>query len=288
MNETNQHDSLEEREDDKPVHAFDMERVQFLDMDSFRRVNECVLIVMREYARLEHPPTEWELEQALIQGYPRSDGSLLVRSISPDGRNQDTIVPALGWRQLSTEEYEKFDEHRTWRKNHDPDGYEASIDHLAELIRKPGDDFAVAEAGKAQPNVSVNERTAINPETLIASTMSSMMRSYAIILDRSDAAEHLIERIDQQSEFDAHVRTETAEFRRQHHQPYFVLWRMLDASDKLTLTPSDLKALLSDALPTVMQRVKMTGGTCTFLIGTEIDDSKLIEERLASLQSAAE
>jgi hypothetical protein len=288
MSETNQHDTSEEREPDKMSDTFDMERIQFLDMDSFRRVNECVLIVMREYARLEQPPTEWELEQALMQGYPRSDGSLLVRSVSPDGRRQDTIVPPSGWRQLSSEEYEKFDERRTLRKGQDPDGYEASIDHLAELIRKPGDHFAMAEAGKAQPHAHVTERADVKPEALIASTVSSTMQSYAIVLDRSDAAEHLLEQIDQQLDFNVHIRTEAVEFWRQSHQPYVVLWKMLDGSDKLTLTASALTALLSDALPTVIQRVKTTGGICTFLICTEIADSKLIEERLTSLQSVAE
>ena len=284
MNETKRPDTPEERKPDQTSNPIDMERIQFLDMDSFRRVNECVLIVMREYARLDKPPTEQEFEQALMQGYPRSDGSLLVRSVSPDGRCQDTIVPPLGWRQLSPEEYEKFDERRALRKAKDPDGYEASIDHLAELIRKPGDHFAMAEAG----NAHVTERTDIRPETLTTPAPSSMMQSYAIVLDRSDAAKKLIERIDQQSDFNVQIRTEAVDFWRQSLQPYVILWAMLDGSDKLTLTPPDLTSLLSHSLPTIMTRVDLTGGVCTFLIGTEIADSKMIEERLASLQSAAD
>jgi len=159
---------------------------------------------------------------------------------------------------------------------------------MAERIRKPGDHFALAEAGKVQSNAQVTEHAGTELESLTPPATSSMSQSYAIVLDRSTAARILVQRIDQQSDSMVNIRAQTVEFWQQSDHPYLVLWWMLDGTDKLTLTPADMTALLSDALPTIIQRVKMAARICTFLIGTETADSKLIEERLTRLQSVAE
>lgn len=270
--------------DDREVEPFDMNRVQFIDRDAQRRANECALIVMREYFRLAKQPAHSELDQALMQGYPQPDGSLLVRSVSPDGRNQDTVVPAAGWRQLSVEDYERLDLQMREGSARQPGVFEASVDHMAELIKRPGDHFAIAAAAVGQKTDHAAIHVDSGPEEDLLSAISTE-KSYAIVLDRSDVAAVLIGQIDEQVDLKEHIHTDAFRFWQQSDHQYAVLWGTASHIEDLTLMSADLSAVLSEALPKVMHCLKQKGGLCTFLIGVDPAASKAIEDRLSQLQA---
>lgn len=110
-------------------------------------------------------------------------------------------------------------------------------------------------------------------------------RHYAFILDKSPKGVEVIEQIKKgPAEIKARINSPAVELWEKSHFQFLVIWGTIGYSGGLTIPTLDMKNLLSQALPAVMQRTLEKGGFCSFIVGVAPDLAKTIEQRLAELQ----
>ena len=258
----------------------DMEWVQITDNDAFGRVGECCFLVIRDYARLgkEAP------DDALMSGFRQSDGALLVRATSPDGRHQDALVPAGGWKTVSPEEGEKAKQRFLTELSTDPERFLSIVRKLSGAVSVPDKDMPGPSRMDDRPRPSEGRPATGSgaPHPFLHLT-----RHYALVLDRSEQAQELIQWSTVNAELRDRIQSDAFRFWQDGHTPYVVVWGSIGYSGGMTIMAPDLPALLFDALPAVVTRTAEKGGLCAFLLGVDTAVHKQIDERLAQLQPVA-
>ena len=108
---------------------------------------------------------------------------------------------------------------------------------------------------------------------------------YTFILDRSPAGLAGLAAMRAEPQ-DLHARANSSamKFWEASHFPYVVIWGTWGYSGGLTMPALNLSALLDEALPVVMARLREKGGLCAFFPIVDKSVEKQITDRLAQLQ----
>lgn len=114
---------------------------------------------------------------------------------------------------------------------------------------------------------------------------------YAFILDKSSKGVHVLSKLKQgPEELRERTRNLAVQMWEEDEEnlfPFLVIWGTWGFSGGLTLQVRDLRALLQEALPKVMERTLEKGGLCAFLPVVAEDALDAVLSKIAEMQPTA-
>jgi len=140
--------------------------------------------------------------------------------------------------------------------------------------------------GEARRRGTFEQRKNEAQSAVLGAIASGRAKHYCIVLDRSQKAVEVIDEIQRgPEELQDRMASAAVQFwMKAEHFTYVAIWGTMGYTGGLTIPTLDLKTLLEEALPAVIERTIEKGGLCATIIGTDPSVQEAIIARIAQLQ----